>query len=282
MKLRLFYSILQVGFILANCTYVNAQTEPNWSLDSRQIAFVIYKNDHSDIYTMKADGTEVKRLTSDGSNEWFPRWSPDGRRVLFWSDRGGNSDIYVMNADGSSVKRLTSDKAKDRYGSWSPDGNKIVFNSDRNGVDNIFILDLKTDEVTQLTFNEKRCSFPNWSPDGDLIVYRMDYNIYTISVAGGKPNQLTTDGSSSAPYWSPDGLVITYYSSKNGGVSQIYSIDKDGNNEEQLTSSNSENDECYYGQISSDGNWLLYRRGVSIEKKHMKSGKTIKLIEESK
>ncbi len=79
----------------------------SWSPDGTRIAFELFEG-LCQIYVMKADGTEQKRLTTPGNSE--PVWSPDGRRMAFTSNRdfsgdgsypGAYREIYVMNADGS-------------------------------------------------------------------------------------------------------------------------------------------------------------------------------------
>ncbi|MFC1715531.1 TolB family protein [Candidatus Poribacteria bacterium] len=96
---------------------------PDWSRNGRKIAFV---RDRVDIYTMDADGDNVKKIArSPKASVSSPRWSPDGRKILF--STSANNDIgriYIMDSDGDSLK-LIKENAYDAC--WSPDGKKIAF-----------------------------------------------------------------------------------------------------------------------------------------------------------
>jgi len=51
--------------------------EPAWSPDSGWIAFVSDRDSlESDIYVMSADGSDVRRLTTDPAKDSFPTWAP--------------------------------------------------------------------------------------------------------------------------------------------------------------------------------------------------------------
>jgi Tol biopolymer transport system component len=50
------------------------------------------------LWVANADGSGLKRLTSDGM-DMVPHWSPDGRSILFESSRSGNMDIWTVAVD---------------------------------------------------------------------------------------------------------------------------------------------------------------------------------------
>jgi Tol biopolymer transport system component len=62
-----------------------------------------------------------------------------------------------------------------------------------------------------------------------------DWHIYTISVEGGPPKQITNgDGNQSVPSWSGDGKWI-YFGWDRGGDSQIWRVPAEGGSSEQVT-----------------------------------------------
>jgi len=85
------------------------------------IVFCSDRDGDSNIYTMNDDGSAVRRITSNESNEFDTACSPDGLWVAFVSDRDGNLEIYVMRFDGTSVRRsptilpLTSTRWRERF-----------------------------------------------------------------------------------------------------------------------------------------------------------------------
>jgi Tol biopolymer transport system component len=52
----------------------NADVDPSWSVDAKQIAFVSSRNGGWEIFTMNADGTGVTRLTNNSDDEFRPSW----------------------------------------------------------------------------------------------------------------------------------------------------------------------------------------------------------------
>lgn len=83
-----------------------SDTAPSGSPDGKHIAFMTRRSDNWDICIVNSDGTGMKTLTPDASNEGLPVWSPDGRSIAFLSDRNGTWGLWVMDADGSNQYKL--------------------------------------------------------------------------------------------------------------------------------------------------------------------------------
>jgi Tol biopolymer transport system component len=86
---------------------------PAWSPDGSHIAFYSEQNGAADLFVMRVDGSDRRRLTETKADEGAPAYAPDGGRIAFDSDADGNFEIYVMQVDGSSRTRLTQDAARD-------------------------------------------------------------------------------------------------------------------------------------------------------------------------
>src|SRR5205823_14703297 len=74
-----------------------------------------------DIYTVRPDGSDVKRLTTVRGFDGCPAYSPDGRKIASCSDRTGRYQIWLMKADGSDQRRLST-RLPALFPQFSPDG----------------------------------------------------------------------------------------------------------------------------------------------------------------
>jgi TolB protein len=73
----------------------------SWSPDGSHILFASGEMSATEIYIMKADGTELERITKKNSREKVLSWSPDGSAISFVSDRDGNYEIYSLKLERS-------------------------------------------------------------------------------------------------------------------------------------------------------------------------------------
>src|SRR5678815_2886330 len=52
---------------------------PDWSYDNQWIAFVSDRDKNEEIYLMKTNGSDLKRITNNGNRDIHPYFSPDGK-----------------------------------------------------------------------------------------------------------------------------------------------------------------------------------------------------------
>ncbi len=207
------------------------------------------------IYVMNADGTDKRRLTRNPYEDEEAVWSPDGTQIAFnIDDYAGRCDIHVMNADGSNRRQLTT-KGKTGSPAWSPDGTQIAFvRYERDGGD-LYVMNADGAHKQRLTQIENgRVSNPAWSPDGTHIACDFSssadpqtqvtmigvLNVQEALQSGGAGiadlRLLPRAGRSRniRPDWSPTGSQIAF-NAVMGGHWDIYVVDVDGANLQQLT-----------------------------------------------
>jgi TolB protein len=184
--------------------------------DIGRIAFGANRAGKWNLYTIRADGTDLRQVTSGPGEDRSPAWSPDGKRLAFQSRRDGNWDVYVLNVGEQVPLRLTADPSYDGAPTWSPDGSRLAFDSYRSGDLDIFVMNADGSEQTNLTPTDPAGDFdPTWSPDGNRIAFtswRMgDNDLFTMDMKTKAVTQwtdaATPEGSAA---WSRDGRSLAY------------------------------------------------------------------------
>jgi TolB protein len=109
--------------------------------DSRSIIFRAWKTADQgkpghlpmSIYTVKDDGSELRRITHDEGTNWSPYPAPDGHHFVFVKVLPPNNyEIYLGDLNGPEQVRLTYNDAFDGFPAISPDGRSLLFTSSRD------------------------------------------------------------------------------------------------------------------------------------------------------
>ena len=142
---------------------------PAVSPNGRKIAFERFRfrpgSFDGAIWTMRADGSHQKRLTSKHGDANDPSFSPDGRRIVY--ER--HFDIIVMDANGGHRKRLTGGGKAETGPVFSPDGKEIAFERENE------IWQMRSDG-TKLRRLSPEGRYPDYSPDGRWLTFSITKN----------------------------------------------------------------------------------------------------------
>jgi Tol biopolymer transport system component len=137
----------------------------------------LFKQDASymmEIYTMKADGSQVKRLTNSRGYDGGPFYSADGKKITWrrFNASGQIAEIYVMNADGTDQKAITQLTSMSWAPFFHPSGDYIIFTTNIHGYSNfeLYIVDAKGEhKPVRVSFIDGFDGLPVFSPDGQKL-----------------------------------------------------------------------------------------------------------------
>ncbi|HWL65911.1 MAG TPA: hypothetical protein VNP73_08050 [Actinomycetota bacterium] len=129
-----------------------------WSPDGSTLAFL---SQRSDLFTVKIDGTQLRRLARTKFSESGLDWSPDGTQIVV-----GGGSLRVFRADGSGIEWTAQEGAE--YPQWSPDGETIAY--EKRG--DVWVIGVNAQGHRNITRTNKADEdWPSWSPDGSRIAY---------------------------------------------------------------------------------------------------------------
>jgi Tol biopolymer transport system component len=200
-----------------------------------------------DVFSARADGSDLRRITDTPGYDAEATVSRDGGRVVFTSVRDGDLDIYTMDPEGGSLKRLTDEPGYDGGAFFSYDGSTIVYRAHhpepgpelddyrallaeglvRPTRMEIWVMDADGSNKRQVTDNGAANFAPYFFPDGERIVFASNlhdprgrnFDLYAVRVDGGGLERLTFHPDFDAfPMFSSDGRTLIWASNRNAGT----------------------------------------------------------------
>jgi TolB protein len=144
-----------------------------------------------DIFTAKADGSDIKPLTATKGYDAEATVSPDGKKIIFTSMRDGDLELYSMDKDGKNVKRLTTEVGYDGGAFYSPDSKQIVYRASH-----------PTTEAETKKYKDLLAQH---------LIVPTTFEVWTMNADGSNKRQITKLNSASfAPFFTPDGKRIIF------------------------------------------------------------------------
>jgi len=196
-----------------------SSSAPQWSADSKHLAFLSERETKRQIYVISPTGGEAKQITSEENGvtgfEWRP--APSNELAVAYTSTGPDpkpmkdrkekyGDFQIIDGDYRMVNlwllKLPADipaspkalkpqalTSGDQFSvasfSWSPDGSRIAFSATRDpdlgsqDTAQIYVLDTADLHVKKLVEGGGPNNNPQWSPDGKQVAY---------VTANGQPN----------------------------------------------------------------------------------------------
>ncbi len=156
---------------------------PRWSPDSSRVAFYSARGGNYEIWTVRADGSELAPATAFHAPEnYHPIWSPDGRRLA--CDLGGNEALVDLERPLAERRPDSLPPAGPKLGfsasSWSADGRwlaGVVHRSNEKNLPGIVLYSVTDHSYVRLT---ARGGAPCWLADARRLLYMDDGDIYLV------------------------------------------------------------------------------------------------------
>jgi serine/threonine protein kinase len=241
-----------------------------WAPDGR-IVYTSTASGSGDLWIIERDGSNPRRLTSDGRSDRHPIVTPDGRHVVYVSDHDGLTRLWRVNLDGSGLTPLTGGP-DDSFPSVSPDGRWVVYASRTQDRRSLWRVPVEGGQPQRLT--QYLSHWPAVSPDGKHIacLYRDDpatspLKLAVIPFEGGVPARTfdlppgiarPPDMVSPGFRWNQDSLSVLYVNTADGAAN-IWSQPISGGPARQVTDFTA--DRVFWFDISRADNSLVYARG---------------------
>ncbi len=205
---------------------------PQWSPDSKRMAFISNRGGSAQVWTMNADGSDAKQTTNLSTEAGGVLFSPDGKKLVF------TSEVYPDCPDDNCNKTRLDAEKKSKvtarsyttllYRHWT------TWQTKRRS--HLFVVDANGSKVKDLTPGDR--DVPPFSlgggddyaiaPDSKEVCYTMNADpvqatstntdLFVVPIDGGDPKKITSNpGADASPRYSPDAKLLAYRSQQRGG-----------------------------------------------------------------
>ncbi|MBZ5557470.1 MAG: S9 family peptidase [Acidobacteriia bacterium] len=159
-------------------------SDPQWSPDSRRIAFVsdrtgkaFDEGHNTDVWVIDAGGGALTKISDHTTGDNSPRWSPDGQTIAFVSavPEKTHPKIWLASSAGGSASRLAADGI-DLIPSglrWAEGGKALYFETGYHGTSRLYRVDLAARRASPIA-------------TGDRTVHLVDINEPSATLGPGR------------------------------------------------------------------------------------------------
>jgi Tol biopolymer transport system component len=140
---------------------------PAWSPGGNRIVFVSDRTGDDDLWSIRAVGGGLQRLTSSPGNETDPAWAPDARRIAYATDETGTAELALLDLATKKRGQLTADQAIASNPGWSPDGRRVAYVSSRDAVDSVWSVAARGGASRRVALGP--AERPHWRPNPAVV-----------------------------------------------------------------------------------------------------------------
>ncbi len=229
-----------------------------------------------DLFTMKADGSELKQLTQGEAVDWYPRFSPDGQQILFTRSRGGwvseqdanrpgKWDLYLMPTTGGEPRRVVENAS---WGIWiGPQkilfsrGTQVLTRELAGGAETLL-----ADSAQIPALGGAELQNPHLSPDGGYLAMTLRGARRETGVLALATKTWTQTGEGCQVNWFPAGDRIYWVNPSGNGGSELFAqalkegkpVRKLGYDELRFVDIPGPRSHEYFPQLDASGRWLVW------------------------
>src|SRR5256886_1053406 len=224
--------------------------DPAWAPDSKTLAVFSGAGEAAQrqLWRVKADGSDPKKLTGLRGYAARPRWSHDGKQIAFLYIEGAggggplmaaptttgtvdtaihNQRIAVLDVASGQLRQVSPENLHIYDYDWSPDDKTFVTTAAPGPGDNnwwiaqIYTIEIAKGSATSVYKPSLQVAVPRWSPDGKSIAFIEGLmsdeglhggDLFTMSASGDDVQNRTNGRKSSVSslFWlMPDRIIFT-------------------------------------------------------------------------
>jgi dipeptidyl aminopeptidase/acylaminoacyl peptidase len=236
--------------------------DPAWAPDSKVLAVFSGAGGAAQrqLWSVKADGSDPKKLTNLNGYAARPRWSHDGKQIAFLYIEGAggggplmaaptttgvidtaihNQRIAVLDVASGQLRQVSPENLHIYDYDWSPDDKTFVATAAPGPGDNnwwiaqVYTIDVANGTATSIYKPSLQVAVPHWSPDGKSIAFIEGLmsdegfhggDLFTISASGTNVQNRTHGRKSSVSslFWlTPDRILLTEIVGGGGAISEL-------------------------------------------------------------
>src|SRR5437667_1153517 len=236
--------------------------DPAWSPDSKTLTFFSGAGEKAQrqLWTVKADGSDPRKITNLNGFAAHPRWSHDGKQIAFLYIEGAggggpltaaptttgvidtaihNQRIAVLDITNGQLREVSPPDLHIYDYDWSPDDKMFAATAAPGPGDNnwwiaqIYTIDTAKGNATAIYKPWFQIAVPRWSPDGKSIAFIQGLmsdegfhggDLFTISADGRDLSNGTRGRKSSVSsiFWqTPDRILFTEIVGGGSAISEL-------------------------------------------------------------